>query len=266
MADAAFLAGRTALVTGAVGGLGAAMVRGLAAAGANVMICDLAPSDACASMRAELRARHGIDIDYHRADLAEPAEVEGLVVATLKRFGSANILINNAVVRHFAPIETFPLEHWNRALAVNLTAAFVATQLLLPVMRAAGYGRIFNLSSVYGARGTVNRVDYVTTKTALHGLTRATAMEVAGSPISCHALTPGTVQTPGVQTRIDALMEIEGLSREAAEERFLAGKQPNGQFIDPDSVTRVMLLLCGPTGPDMNGAILPIEGGWLARS
>ena len=88
----------------------------------------------------------------------------------------------------------------------------------------------------------------------------------SGSPISCHALTPGTVQTPGVQIRIDALMENEGLSREAAEERFLAGKQPNGQFIDPDSVTRVMLLLCGPTGLDMNGAILPIEGGWLARS
>ena len=260
------LTGRAALVTGAAGGLGAAMAQSLASAGADVMMTDVAPPETCLAMRDELAGSFGVGIDYHRADLADPAAVEGLVAAALERFGSVEILINNAVVRHFAPIEEFPIEHWNRALAVNLTAAFLATQRLLPVMRAAGYGRIFNMTSVYGYRGTTNRVDYVTTKTALQGLTRATAIEVAGGPISCHALLPGTVQTPGVQVRIDALIDREGLSRDQAEERFLAGKQPNGQFVDPRSVTEVMLLLCGPTGLDMNGAILPIEGGWLARS
>lgn len=259
------LTGRTALVTGAAGGLGAAMARALASAGANLMISDIAEDGSCERLGSELAAGFGVACGHHRADLADPADVERLIAAAIDRFGSVEILINNAVVRHFAPIDQFPLEHWDRALAVNLTAAFLATRRLLPVMRAAGYGRIFNMTSVYGFRGTANRVDYVTTKAALQGLTRATAIEVAGEPVSCHALLPGTVQTPGVQVRIDALMAEEGLSREEAERRFLAGKQPNGRFVDPESVADVMLMLCGPTGLDMNGAILPVDGGWLAR-
>jgi 3-hydroxybutyrate dehydrogenase len=231
-----------------------------------VMICDIAEPQSCEELRTELSNIHGVEIAYCQADLSEPARIKSMIAQTLDKFRSVEILVNNAVVRHFAPLETFPLEEWNRALAVNVTAAFIATQCLLPVMRAEGYGRIFNMTSVYGSRGTVNRVDYVTTKTALQGLTRATALELAGSPVSCHALTPGTVQTPSIQVRIDELMVRDGLSREQAEERFLAGKQPNGRFVDAESVVRLMLFLCGPTGLDMNGAILPIEGGWLARS
>ncbi len=266
MADPRFLEGRTALVTGAVGGLGAAMANALASAGANVMIVDLAAPADCAKICADLSDTHGIECDYRQADLAEQDQVAGMVDATLERFGSAEILVNNAVVRHFAPIAEFPLHHWNRALAVNLTAALIATQRLLPAMQMAGYGRIFNMTSVYGSRATVNRVDYVSTKTALTGLTRATALEIAGSPVSCHALTPGTVLTPGIDRRIEEIVQGEGLSREDAEKKFLAGKQPSGRFIDPQTVANVMLMLCGPAGIDMNGAILPIEGGWLAQS
>jgi 3-hydroxybutyrate dehydrogenase len=266
MTEPQTLAGRTALVTGSVGGLGLGMASALAGAGANVMLCDLCEEEACAETLAPLAATHGDRIAYRRADLADPAQIAQLVAATVARFGAVEILINNAVVRHFAPIESFPLEHWSRALSVNLTAAFLATQLVLPEMRKAGYGRIFNMTSVYGTRGTTNRVDYVTTKTALQGLTRATALEVAADPISCHGLTPGSVQTPGIQTRIDALMESEGITSREAEYRFLDGKQPSGRFVESDSVAAVMLLLCGPVGRDMNGAILPIEGGWLARS
>jgi 3-hydroxybutyrate dehydrogenase len=231
-----------------------------------VVLCDLAPAAECAEIVSGLACVHGDRIAYHRADLANPGEVEQLIAATIARFGALEILVNNAVVRHFAPIEDFPLDQWQRAISVNLTAAFLAARLALPEMRKAGYGRIFNMTSVFGARGTVNRVDYVTTKAALQGLTRAIAMEVAADPISCHGLTPGSTQTPGIQTRIDALAEQEGLSPIEAETRFLDGKQPSGRFIDSRSVTSVMLLLCGPVGPDMNGAILPIEGGWLARS
>jgi len=266
LADPRFLEGRTALVTGAVGGLGAAMANALASAGANVMIVDLAAPADCATICADLSDKHGIECDYRQADLAEQDQVAGMVDATLERFGSAEILVNNAVVRHFAPIVEFPLHHWNRAIAVNLTAALIATQRLLPVMQAAGYGRIFNMTSVYGSRATVNRVDYVSTKTALTGLTRATALEIAGSPVSCHALTPGTVLTPGIDRRIEEIVQGEGLSREDAEKKFLAGKQPSGRFIDPQTIADVMLMLCGPAGIDMNGAILPVEGGWLAQS
>jgi 3-hydroxybutyrate dehydrogenase len=242
------------------------MVRGLATAGANVIICDVADASVCERTRGEIEHRANVSVSYLRVDLSDPAQVASMLDEALERFPSIEILVNNAVVRHFAPIADFPLEEWNRALGVNLTAAFLATKRLLPVMFAAGYGRVFNMTSVFGHRATVNRIDYVTTKTALQGFTRAIALESAGTPISCHALMPGSVQTPGIQARIDELKQRTGLDARQAEERFLEGKQPSGRFVDPDSVVQVMLMLCGPVGLDMNGAILPIEAGWLARS
>jgi 3-hydroxybutyrate dehydrogenase len=266
MVDGRFLEGRTALVTGGARGLGAAMVRGLAGAGANVIVCDVADPSSCERTRGQIEEECGVAVAYLRADLADPSQVATMLDEALQRFSSVEILVNNAVVRHFAPVAHFPLAEWDRALAVNLTAAFVATKRLLPVMLAAGYGRVFNMTSVFGHRATVNRVDYVTTKTALQGFTRAVALEAAGTPVSCHALMPGSVQTPGIQTRIDELKDRTGVDARQAERDFLEGKQPSGRFVEPDSVVEVMLMLCGPAGLDMNGGILPIEAGWLARS
>jgi 3-hydroxybutyrate dehydrogenase len=266
MADGRFLAGRTALVTGGARGLGAAMVRGLAAAGANVIVCDVADAPACERTRAQIEEESGVAVPFLRADLADPRQVAAMLDEALGRLSPVGILVNNAVVRHFAPIADFPLEEWDRALAVNLTAAFVATKRLLPVMLESGYGRVFNMTSVFGHRATVNRVDYVTTKTALQGFTRAVALEVAGTPVTCHALMPGSVQTAGIQARIDELKERTGVDSRQAERDFLEGKQPSGRFVEPASVVEVMLMLCGPVGLDMNGAVLPIEAGWLARS
>ncbi len=266
MPEGKFLQGRTALVTGALGGLGASFANGLASRGANILIVDIVDREIGDKLCAELGEKTGVDCQYCHADLSQESEVNAMIDKAIEIFGSVEILVNNAVVRHFASIAEFPMNHWNRALAVNLTAAFLATQRLLPVMQEAGYGRIFNLTSVYGSRGTENRVDYISTKAALQGLTRAIAMEVSGGPISCHALTPGTVLTPSIDARIDELVEAEGLSREDAERKFLAGKQPSGKFINQASIVELMLLLCGPAGIDMNGAILPVEGGWLAQS
>jgi 3-hydroxybutyrate dehydrogenase len=260
------LKGRTALVTGSVGGLGYHMACGLADAGANVMFCDLHAPEDCHQELENALEMYGERVAYQRADLSDAVAVQHVVEQTVSRFGSLEILVNNAVVRHFAPIEVLALDDWNRAVSVNLTAAFVATKLALPIMRQAGYGRIFNMTSVFGLRATINRADYITTKAALQGLTRATAIEVARDPISCHGLTPGSVHTPGTQLRIEQLAQSAGISQREAEARFLDGKQPNGRFVDPGSIVTVMLMLCGSAGQDMNGAIMPIEGGWLSRS
>lgn len=265
MAEGVRLDGRVALVTGSTAGLGYAMARALASAGASVTLTSIEGPDVGEPARAALQAESGVPIHYVQADLTSREELRGLVAAVEQTSGPVDILINNAVVRHFAPVEEFPLEAWDRALAVNLTAALIATQLVLPGMRERGYGRIFNMTSVYGSRATVNRIDYVTTKTALQGLTRAIALENAGGPVSCHALTPGSVLTPIWEARVESLMAEKGISRAEAEGQFLEGKQPSGVFVSPDSVGQVMLMLCGPVGIDMNGAIVPIEGGWLAN-
>jgi short-subunit dehydrogenase len=118
-------------------------------------------------------------------------------------------------------------------------------------MRKRNFGRIFNMTSVYGSRGTTNRVDYVTTKAALLGLTRAVALENLDYDITCHGICPGSVLTPGTDGRVRQIMAEEDLSREAAERAFLQGKQPAGRFVPARSVTDLLVFLCGPVARDI---------------
>jgi 3-hydroxybutyrate dehydrogenase len=258
------LQGRVAVLTGSTGGLGFAIAEGLALAGCRVMLNGLETHATVEPMRAELENRSGVGVDYHEADIGELRGVESLIEACLERFGAVDILVNNAVVRHFSPIVDFPIEHWNAALAVNISAAFHAIRLALPHMRKRNFGRIFNMTSVYGIRGTVNRVDYVTTKAALLGLTRAVALENLEYDVTCHSICPGSILTPGTEARIHQIMNEQALPREAAERVFLQGKQPTGRFVSAQNVADLLISLCGPVGRDMTGAILPVEAGWLA--
>ena len=236
------LAGKTALITGSTQGLGLAAAKQFADAGCRIIVNGMA------------------DGKYVGADLRKPDDIEAMIQAA----GPIDILINNAVVRHAAPIENFDVARWDEGLAVNLSAAFHTIRLALPSMRARGWGRIINISSIYGQRGAANRVGYVTTKTALIGLTRAVALEVVGSGVTCNAVCPGTTETPVHDATIEALMQDGGLSRTEAERKFLEGKQPTGRIIAADDVAGMLLFLCGPASNDINGSILPIDAGWSA--
>ena len=260
----AVLSGRRALVTGSTGGLGYAIAQALAQSGCSVMLNGLEPEQAVAQKLQEIVPAPGAVALYCQADLAQEAGVSGLVAAAQDRLGGVDILVNNAVVRHFAPVEAFDVAHWNTALAVNLSAAFHAIRLTVPQMRASGWGRIINMSSIYGSRGAPNRIDYVTTKTALLGLTRAVAAETLRDGITCNAVCPGAVHTPASEQRIRAAMERDGQSRDEAERTFLVGKQPSGRFVEADDVAALVVFLCGQAARDITGATLPVDGGWLA--
>ena len=258
------LKGRCALVTGSTQGLGYAMAGRLAAEGCNIVLNGFGEAGEIERKRRQLEDGHGVRALYHGADIADPAQVADLVETTRKSLGTVDILINNAVVRHFAPLEKFRPEDWDRALAVNLSAAFHTSRLVLPGMRERDFGRIVNIASIYGLFATVNRVDYVTTKTALIGFTRAVALETAGQNITCNAICPGTVPTPNIEERLTAEMAKSGLSREEAERAFLASRQPSRRFVAPGGVAALVALLCGPDGADITGAAIPIDGGWSA--
>ncbi len=255
------LKGRRALVTGSTGGLGFAIAQALAQAGCDVMLHGLEPEP---QIVRELSNATGQKTAYCRADLSQESGATMLMEHMFATLGGVDILVNNAVVRHFSPIDNFDVGHWNNALAVNLSAAFHTVRLSLPGMRASGWGRIINMSSIYASRATQNRIDYITTKSALLGFTRAVAIETLQDGITCNAVCPGAVHTPASERRIQDAMERNPTTRETTEREFLAGKQPSGRFVDASDVAALIVFLCGPAARDITGTTLPVDGGWLA--
>jgi 3-hydroxybutyrate dehydrogenase len=260
------LAGRCALVTGSTQGLGLAIATELAAAGCNIALAGLTSSETAAGLRREVEQTHGVRTTYSDADLRQPDEVARMVASASAAFGSIDILVNNAVVRHVGLVEDTTAGAWDESLAVNLSAAFHAIRLTMPGMKRNNWGRIVNVSSVFGLRGTTGRVGYVTTKTALIGLTRAVALEAVGHNITCNAICPGTTETPVHRGTVQTMMESEGLRPEEAEQRVLAGKQPTGRFVPAQAVAALVVYLCGPLGADITGAALPVDGGWASKA
>jgi 3-hydroxybutyrate dehydrogenase len=258
------LAGKRALVTGSTRGLGLATACRLAADGCDVVIHGLDHGAALEAIRAGVERDHGVRALSSGADLRNPAAIASLITETLSALGGIDILVNNAVARHSAPIEEFTPDDWNASLAVNLSSAFLTTRLLVPGMKQRRWGRIVNVSSIYGLRGATNRVGYVTTKTALIGLTRAVALETAKDGITCNAVCPGTSASPVHDKAIAQMIASEGLSPVAAEMRFLTGKQPTGRLVSADGVAALIAFLCTDAAADITGAALPIDAGWSA--
>jgi 3-hydroxybutyrate dehydrogenase len=255
------LSGKCALITGSVRGLGLAAAHRFAAAGCDIVLNGFGAEKDHSDLRREIEGRHGVRTRYEAADLQHHEEIERMIAATAGEFGPIDILVNNAVVRHTAPVEAFATSEWDKGMAVNVSAAFHTIRLTLPGMKQRGWGRIINVSSIYGLRGAVNRVSYVTSKTALIGLTRAVALETVTHGITCNAVCPGTTETPVHEATIRTSM-AQGLSREESEKRLLAGKQPTGQLILADDVAALMVFLCGPESASITGAVLPIDGAW----
>lgn len=257
------LKGKSALITGSLGGIGFATARALATMGCDIMLNGFGPADTIANRIAEIEAL-GVRAAHHNADLRQPAAIAEMVAATTAAHGAPDILVNNAVVRFFGAVEDFAPEQWDEALAVNLSAPFHAIRLTLPAMKAKGWGRIVNMASIYSHFATVNRIDYITTKTALLGLTRAVALECARTGITCNAICPGTVLTPAIDWRLRQEMQRDGTTFEQAEEAFLAIRQPSRRFVKDANVAGLIAFLCGPHSGDINGTELPIDGGWTA--
>ncbi|WP_298241027.1 SDR family oxidoreductase [uncultured Bradyrhizobium sp.] len=251
--------GRWALVTGATAGLGFGIAEGLAGAGANIVLHDLVAPKQAAD---DLRARFGVEVVAAGVDLSRRESIEAMMADLLDRCGAIDILVNNAVVRHFSAIEQFPPDRWNDALAVNVSAPFHLIRLALPAMKQRGWGRIINLGSIYSSRAVEDRIDYVTTKTALLGMTRAVAIETARSGITCNTLCPGTLPTPAILNKIATMAEASGRPVADVTRDYLGERQPTQRFIELEAVAAMVVFLCGPAANDITGASLPIDGGW----
>jgi NAD(P)-dependent dehydrogenase (short-subunit alcohol dehydrogenase family) len=230
------LVGAVAIVTGAAGGLGAAIAEALAAEGAIVARTDVS----------------GADVEL---DVRDRGSVERAVAAVAAEHGPPTILVNNAGVNRIGPSETLEEELWAEVVDVNLGGAFRCSQVVGARMLAAGGGAIVNVASISALVGMPGRAAYCATKAGLLGLTRALAVEWAARGVRVNAVAPGYVQTPMVENAL-----AQGLlSEEALLERI-----PVGRLASPEEVAQAVVFLASPTSGYVAGQVLLVDGGWLA--
>jgi NAD(P)-dependent dehydrogenase (short-subunit alcohol dehydrogenase family) len=252
------LRGRTAVVTGGGRGIGEAVARRLAEAGAGVLVA--------ARTRGEVErvaaaiVREGGSAWAAVCDVADEAAVAGLAAEAQRSLGAVDILVNNAGLASSAPLQRTTLEEWNRLLAVNVTAAFLCTRAFLPGMLDRGHGRIVNVASVAGLRGGRYIAAYTASKHALVGLTRATAAEVAGRGVTANAVCPDFVDTVMTDESVARIVDRTGRTEAAARAAIMAGV-PGGRLLDPYEVAAAVLRLCGDDAADRNGEAFIIEAG-----
>lgn len=259
------LTNKKAVVTGSTSGIGLAIARELAANGADVVINGFGDAQAIEKERLGLELEFDVAAHYINADLSNAEAVRAFIDAAAERLGGIDILVNNAGIQHTDRIEDFPIDRWNAIIALNLSAVFHGTAAALPYMQKAGWGRIINIASTHGLVASVNKSAYVAAKHGVVGLTKVTALENAGSGITCNAICPGWVRTPLVEAQIEALAKNQGISTDAAARALLEEKQPSLQFVMPAQLGAAAVFLASPAADQMTGAALTIDGGWTAR-
>jgi 3-hydroxybutyrate dehydrogenase len=259
------LQGKTALITGSLDGIGYAIAQALARQGAAVMLNGFGDAELVAQRVGALRTL-GVDADYHGADLSVPSQIEDMVTVTTRRFGTVDIAVNNAVTRTWGAIDELPVDRWDYALAVNLSAPFHVMRLTMPGMKSRRWGRIVNLASNYGLAGTARRVDYVSTKHGLVGMTKVAALEGLPYNITANAICPGATLTPNARKLVAQRMAAKGLSEEDATTDYLSDRQPSRRFIAPEKVGAFVAFLCSDDASEITGSPLTIDGGWMAFS
>ena len=247
------LDGRVALITGASKGLGKAMAVALGAAGARIALVSRSVEQLNEVGRAVKDA--GGDARVFQADVSNEEQVRKLERDVTGAFGKVDILINNAGINIRKPLIEFTLEEWQRVLDTNLTSVFLMCRSFIPHMKGAGYGRIINMASIMSWVSLPGRAAYSASKTALLGVTRALALELAADSITVNAISPG----PFATEMNTALMQNPEINQQ-----FIS-KIPLGRWGRVEEIGKLALYLCSEDASFITGTDVLIDGGWTAQ-
>jgi 3-hydroxybutyrate dehydrogenase len=233
---------KAALVTGAAGGIGAAIVERLEADEWSVHAVDVADGD--------LTTRDG-----NRA----------VVDAALARFGRLDAVIANAGLQHVAPVEDFPEEEWDRLVALLLTSPFLLAKYAWPALRESGDGRFVAIASAHALTASPFKAGYVAAKHGVLGLVKTLALEGAEHGISATAVCPCYVRTPLVEAQLAAQAEAHGLQEDEVLADVLLERQAVKRLLEPGEVADTVAFLLGPSGRGFTGTPVVMDLGWTAR-
>ena len=246
------LAGRTALVTGAASGIGAAVARRLVADGADVVAVDRDETGL------KILAEEVPGLRPVPCDLSDLAAVDALP-------GAVDVLVNNAGLQHVAPVHEFDPERFSLILRVMLEAPFRLARLALPHMYARGWGRVINISSVHGLRASAFKSAYVSAKHGLEGLSKVIALEGAEHGVTSNCINPAYVRTPLVERQIADQARAHGIDEDAVVEQVMLGPVAVKRLVEPEEVAEIAAVLYGPASASISGSSLSVDGGWTAH-
>ena len=246
------LAGSIALVTGGSSGLGLAMARGLAAAGARVVLNGRSEARLAAAVGA-LRSE-GLLAEAAAFDVADSAAVARGMAEVAERIGSVDILVNNAGIQHRAPIEQFGDADWRRLMATNLDAPFFMARAVIPGMKAKGRGKIINIGSIMSRLARPTTVPYQVSKGGIAMLTRGLAVELAPHGIQVNAIAPGFFRTE----------MNEALTGNAEFSAWVAKRTPAGRWAEPAELAGAAVFLASAASAFVTGQVLYVDGGFTA--
>ncbi|QYK40749.1 MAG: 3-hydroxybutyrate dehydrogenase [Paracoccaceae bacterium] len=254
------LRGKRAVVTGSNSGIGLGIARELARAGADVVVNSFTDRAEDHALAADMAAEFGVSVTYIPADMANGDACRALV----ERAGGCDILVNNAGIQHVAAIDEFPVAKWDAIIAINLSSAFHTTAAALPGMKARGWGRIVNIASAHGLTASPFKSAYIAAKHGVVGLTKTTALEVAGQGITANAICPGYVLTPLVEAQIPDQMKVHGMDRDTVIREVMLTRQPSRQFATTEQIGGTTVFLCSPAADQITGTTISVDGGWTA--
>ncbi|MBI4562929.1 MAG: glucose 1-dehydrogenase [Candidatus Rokubacteria bacterium] len=245
------LSGRVAIVTGGNGGIGLGMARGMAEAGAHLVLAARnRAKNAAAVKELEPLGAQAIAVEV---DVAQEASVAALMAAALARFGRLDILVNNAGINIRKAPQEYSLEEWRRILETNLTSAFLCSKAAYPHLLSAGGGKIINVGSMLSHYGASFAAAYGASKGGIVQLTKALASAWAKDRIQVNAILPGWIETD--LTR-QARKDVPGLN-----ERVLA-RTPAARWGMPEELAGVAVFLASPASDFVTGAVIPVDGGY----
>jgi len=251
--------GCTAVVTGAGQGIGAAIAKGLAAAGAHVVL-NGRRSETLDAVRAEITALGG-SAECCVGDVTDPEHLSRLMAQAAGERGCFEILVNNAgIAGPTAPFAEITLEGWNETVAVNLTSVFLACKAALPYLQRSDHGKIVNIGSVTGKQPLVNRSPYAAAKLGVVGLTRTLAHELGPAGITINVVSPWLVEGQRLQEVVDSMSKERGLTPEALRSEMTAGTVFK-RTVSEDDVVGTTLFLCSAAADNLTGQDINVSAG-----
>ncbi len=264
------LAGKTALVTGSVQGIGLAVAKSLAGAGARIAVHGLAGPGQAEEAIDAVRAAGAPEARFFDADMRDVAAIEAMMAAVAE-WGGPDILVNNAGIQKTASLAELDAATWDAIIGVNLSGVFHTMRVALPAMAERGFGRVINIASVHGLVASVDKAPYVASKFGVVGMSKVAALEyaAAGSKVSggvtVNCIAPGWTETAIIEPQVAARATLFGGDRDMGVADLLKEKQPSRRLSDPSEIGALALWLCNPVAHNVTGTTIPVDGGWTAQ-